>query len=148
MFGTKKIYAKVTNGILLVRVGGGFMNGEEFFRLYGEQEFIKQQREEHKRKGTGEEFEYHGTPHHDGRVSIDSIPKAKKAAKQMKTNMRYNNQGHLKQRRGDDSSSNNGEFDNSNTFSDALGSQPGEYEINLMDDEDHDGSTTRSGHEN
>jgi hypothetical protein len=42
---------------------------------------IKQNREELKRKGTGEEFDIHGTPHNDGRVSIDSIPKAKKAGK-------------------------------------------------------------------
>lgn len=32
MFGTKKIYAKVNNGILLVRVGGGFMDIESFFK--------------------------------------------------------------------------------------------------------------------
>lgn len=32
MFGTKKIYAKVNNGILLVRVGGGFMDIESFYK--------------------------------------------------------------------------------------------------------------------
>jgi hypothetical protein len=31
-FGTKKIYAKITNGVLLVRVGGGFMDIESFFK--------------------------------------------------------------------------------------------------------------------
>jgi hypothetical protein len=32
MFGTKKIYAKVNNGILLIRVGGGFMDIEAFYK--------------------------------------------------------------------------------------------------------------------
>jgi hypothetical protein len=40
MFGTKKIYAKVTNGVLLIRVGGGFMGIDGFYSLYGEQELI------------------------------------------------------------------------------------------------------------
>ena len=39
IFGTKKIYAKITTGVLLVRVGGGFMGIESFFNQYGEQEF-------------------------------------------------------------------------------------------------------------
>ena len=30
MFGTKKIFAKVLNGRLVIRVGGGFMVIEEF----------------------------------------------------------------------------------------------------------------------
>lgn len=41
IFGTKKIYAKVSNGVLLIRVGGGFMGIEDFFNIYGEQELIK-----------------------------------------------------------------------------------------------------------
>lgn len=41
MFGTKKIYAKVVNGVLLVRVGGGFMDIEAFYQNYGEQEYMK-----------------------------------------------------------------------------------------------------------
>ena len=36
IFGTKKIYAKITNGVLLVRVGGGFMDIESFFKQYAE----------------------------------------------------------------------------------------------------------------
>ena len=35
-FGTKKIYAKITNGVLLIRVGGGFMDMESFFKQYGD----------------------------------------------------------------------------------------------------------------
>jgi hypothetical protein len=30
MFGTKKILAKIINGRLIIRVGGGYMNAEEF----------------------------------------------------------------------------------------------------------------------
>ena len=30
LFGTKKIYAKIINGKLMVRVGGGYMSIEEF----------------------------------------------------------------------------------------------------------------------
>lgn len=38
MFGTKKIYCKIINGKLVVRVGGGFMGIEEFISVYGKQE--------------------------------------------------------------------------------------------------------------
>lgn len=36
LFGTKKIQAKVNNGKLLVRVGGGYMSIDEFYELYAE----------------------------------------------------------------------------------------------------------------
>jgi hypothetical protein len=35
MFGTKKIYAKIINGKLVIRVGGGYMGIEEFMFYYG-----------------------------------------------------------------------------------------------------------------
>ena len=35
MFGTKKIFAKIINGNLLIRVGGGYMGIEEFMFYYG-----------------------------------------------------------------------------------------------------------------
>ena len=41
MFGTKKIYAKIMNGKLVIRVGGGYMNIEEFIKTYADQELIK-----------------------------------------------------------------------------------------------------------
>lgn len=44
IIGTRKVAAKVTNGILLVRVGGGFMDIDAFFKQYGEQELAKQHR--------------------------------------------------------------------------------------------------------
>ena len=40
-FGTKKIYAKVINGKLVIRVGGGYMDIEEFMMYYGDQELTK-----------------------------------------------------------------------------------------------------------
>ena len=42
MFGAKKIYAKVANGILLIRVGGGFMEIDSFYATYGEGATIRQ----------------------------------------------------------------------------------------------------------
>ena len=35
-FGTKKIQAKINQGILLVRVGGGYMDIDNFYKTYGE----------------------------------------------------------------------------------------------------------------
>ena len=41
MFGTKKIYAKIINGKLVIRVGGGYMSIDEFMFYYGAQELNK-----------------------------------------------------------------------------------------------------------
>lgn len=41
LFGTKKIFAKIMNGKLVIRVGGGFMVIEEFISAYAEQELKK-----------------------------------------------------------------------------------------------------------
>jgi chromosome segregation ATPase len=38
LFGTRKIYAKVMNGNLVVRVGGGYMSIDEFIEAYGQSE--------------------------------------------------------------------------------------------------------------
>jgi hypothetical protein len=43
MFGSKKIFAKVMNNKLVVRVGGGYMNMEEFINTYAESERLKLQ---------------------------------------------------------------------------------------------------------
>ena len=40
-FGTKKIFAKIMNGKLVIRVGGGFMIIEELINSYSEQEITK-----------------------------------------------------------------------------------------------------------
>lgn len=44
LFGTRKIYAKILNGKLVVRVGGGYMIITEFLEKYSEQEIQKIQR--------------------------------------------------------------------------------------------------------
>ena len=41
LFGTKKIYAKILNGKLVIRVGGGFMIIEEFIATYQDAELLK-----------------------------------------------------------------------------------------------------------
>ena len=43
LFGTKKIYAKIMNGKLVIRVGGGFMVIEEFITAYSDSELLKVQ---------------------------------------------------------------------------------------------------------
>jgi hypothetical protein len=46
MFGTKKISAKVMNGKLFVRVGGGYLSIDEYIQTYGEKELKKQKMKE------------------------------------------------------------------------------------------------------
>lgn len=41
MFGSRKIFAKIMNGKLVVRVGGGYMLIDEFLATYGQQELDK-----------------------------------------------------------------------------------------------------------
>lgn len=41
MFGTKSVMAKVINGKLVIRVGGGYMGADEFIRTYGPMEMAK-----------------------------------------------------------------------------------------------------------
>jgi prefoldin subunit 5 len=41
LFGTKKIYAKIMNGKLVIRVGGGYMIVEEFIATYENAEMLK-----------------------------------------------------------------------------------------------------------
>ena len=41
LFGTRKIYAKILNGKLVIRVGGGFMIIEEFIATYQDAELLK-----------------------------------------------------------------------------------------------------------
>ena len=46
LFGTKKVSAKIINGRLVIRVGGGYMGIEEFMMYYGQQELQKILKEE------------------------------------------------------------------------------------------------------
>jgi hypothetical protein len=41
IFGSKNISAKIINGNLLIRVGGGYLSFEEFIRQYAPNELIK-----------------------------------------------------------------------------------------------------------
>lgn len=43
MFGTKKILAKIMQGKLVIRVGGGFMSCDEFITTYSDFELQKVQ---------------------------------------------------------------------------------------------------------
>lgn len=61
LFGTKKIYAKILNGRLVIRVGGGYMVIDEFIQTYAQQELIKIQA----RRAAGEDpfaLDEHGSP--------------------------------------------------------------------------------------
>ena len=44
MFGTRKIFANIFNGKLVIRVGGGYMGIDEFMKHYGQQEIDKMRR--------------------------------------------------------------------------------------------------------
>lgn len=41
LFGTRKIMAKIINGKLVIRVGGGYMGADEFIEQYGKMEMLK-----------------------------------------------------------------------------------------------------------
>ena len=47
-FGTKNITVKITNGRLMVRVGGGYMSADEFIEHHGQQELQKMAHNEEK----------------------------------------------------------------------------------------------------
>ena len=53
MFGTKKILAKIINGRLVIRVGGGYMNAEEFIEQYGKIEMMKMMKMEETKNAQG-----------------------------------------------------------------------------------------------
>jgi hypothetical protein len=55
MFGTKKILAKIINGRLVIRVGGGYMNAEEFIEQYGKIEMMKMMKMEENKNAQGTE---------------------------------------------------------------------------------------------
>jgi hypothetical protein len=55
IFGTKKILAKIINGRLVIRVGGGFMNAEEFIEQYGRIEMLKKMKYESERNNKEDE---------------------------------------------------------------------------------------------
>lgn len=44
LFGTRKIFAKILNGRLIIRVGGGFVVIEEFISQFAEKELVNLER--------------------------------------------------------------------------------------------------------
>jgi len=54
MFGTKKIFAKVRNGMLVIRVGGGYMVINEFMTTHSEKEMRKVQTADSKEESKNE----------------------------------------------------------------------------------------------
>lgn len=65
MFGTKKILAKIINGQLVIRVGGGYMNADEFIEQYGKIEMMKLMKLEETKKN-----EENGTTHKTGMTGL------------------------------------------------------------------------------
>jgi hypothetical protein len=55
MFGSRKIYAKVLNGKLVIRVGGGYMVINEFIATYAEAELRKMEHYQQKAETAKEE---------------------------------------------------------------------------------------------
>jgi hypothetical protein len=43
LFGTKKVFAKILNGKIIIKVGGGFMSIDEFMQTYQDFEVQKVQ---------------------------------------------------------------------------------------------------------
>jgi len=148
MFGTKKIYSKINNGILLVRVGGGFMDIDNFYKQYGDQELRKQELEDQKRINNGEEiYNKHGEyiPPEE-RMSIGSAINAKNAAAKIRASnvtatKKKTSAVNKKKPEGDThDSSRHMDDDSKEPFEQFDGTNPGEYEINLGDDETDEGS--------
>lgn len=53
LFGTKRILAKIINGRLVIRVGGGYMNAEQFIDQYGKIEMMKMMKIEETKNDVG-----------------------------------------------------------------------------------------------
>eukprot|EP00347_Sterkiella_histriomuscorum_P014150 403361972 len=160
IIGTRKVAAKVTNGILLVRVGGGFMDIDSFFKQYGKQELDKQHRAEEKL----EKLKHQDDGLNTGRSSIDAIASAKNAANKFvkikntaqKAGGGRNSALNQKQvptpsnkamNQSQQNSSVNGagsSIMSNSQRDDQSQSQPGEYEIDLGDDMNNSGIITNT----
>lgn len=53
LFGTKQILAKIINGKLVIRVGGGYMSADEFIEQYGKIEIMKLMKEQEANSAEG-----------------------------------------------------------------------------------------------
>ena len=54
-FGTKSIICKITNGKLMIRVGGGYMSADGFITHYGPAEILKMKNKEEEKSQQSEE---------------------------------------------------------------------------------------------
>ena len=72
MFGSRKIYAKVMNDKLVIRIGGGYMLIDEFLETYGQQELDKMMAMQ---TNTGYNAMSMGSPKAGGRRSPGMIKK-------------------------------------------------------------------------
>ncbi|CDW83803.1 gas2 domain containing protein [Stylonychia lemnae] len=130
IIGTRKVSAKVLNGILLLRVGGGFMDVDSFIKQYGEQELAKQHRQE-------------ATQQQQMRASMDSLSSAKSAASKIKVRVKGRNSTASKKSIIDQVLSQKSAQREDSVFESSPEhnhTQPGEYEISLADDDDVDES--------
>ena len=69
LFGSKTISAKIVNGRLLIRVGGGYLNFEEFIRQYAPSELVK--------LNATESLNQSFNSHRKNRMSMDDFKKLK-----------------------------------------------------------------------
>ena len=72
MFGSRKIYAKIMNDKLVIRVGGGYMLIDEFLATYGQQELDKMMAMQN---NTGYNALAMGSPKNGGRRSPGMVGK-------------------------------------------------------------------------
>ncbi len=86
-FGSKKIFAKIINGKLVIRVGGGYMSIDEFVDHYAQQELHRQEQLAFAKdiadttKGAG-----------DRRTTVVGVHKAKKSLANRRTTMKVDDE--------------------------------------------------------
>ena len=74
MFGTKKIFAKILNDRLVIRVGGGFMMIDEFLSIYTAQELAKIEKEEANSRNGSLSAQKSGELDYSGHTSPMAVP--------------------------------------------------------------------------
>jgi hypothetical protein len=71
MIGDKKVSAKVVNGKLLIRIGGGYMTMEEYMKSFGEAQLKRNQRKaKRENKGKGKESKRMKTIRYSGQTRV------------------------------------------------------------------------------
>ena len=90
IFGTRKIYAKILNGKLVIRVGGGYMVIEEFISTYAEQELLKMNKLQEKAQSTTDE---EGGTNNDDADSLELTPASRGGSRRANSGRGVNNKG-------------------------------------------------------